>query len=544
MDYRPYILAGTFLLFVVALIAFFATLSAVRRRRVEAKYEAHSLNLSRDVKVGEMLDTSLEGLELDVADDTPSAALLTPLRAGEWMPPDTPAPINLLEDASLAGRGADYDPIGRQGQHHEPSVPAGPVSQSMTPSGMDQMSSSQAALIAAEAAASVAQIAAAASAAQAAAAASAAQAAAAVSALQAAVPLAALPGMSAFPVAYSPATPVSPDAVTMPFPAVPAPAVPTPDFAAMRAQPVAMAPTPATPGKHSKREAYEPPAEDDLTAAIAALSDANAPVGVSVIAPGEWQPPVIGGTTPEPAAVPQPVVVPAPVVTVVPEVPPAAPEVVSVVPPVAEMPLIDRIEAQMDAAQQPSAPEVPEVVAAQAAEPEVIPAASSEPQVQAVARPEPSGAAQSAAGPVGAAAPQQDWDSLLREQQSLPTSPAKVRPAAVVSSAVVPAPVEAQAVPVPVARKVRPQARVHSREDADTRPATTVKLAPLQAGPAAKRGLPSREKAPEIVMEAPVEMWFGDARVGVKAGTATYEKFRKYADVLFADLKGSERAGV
>jgi hypothetical protein len=40
-------------------------------------------------------------------------------------------------------------------------------------------------------------------------------------------------------------------------------------------------------------------------------------------------------------------------------------------------------------------------------------------------------------------------------------------------------------------------------------------------------------------MVAPVEMWFGEARVGVKAGTKTYAQFRKYADVLLGDLKGA-----
>ncbi len=38
-------------------------------------------------------------------------------------------------------------------------------------------------------------------------------------------------------------------------------------------------------------------------------------------------------------------------------------------------------------------------------------------------------------------------------------------------------------------------------------------------------------------MVAPVEMWFGEHRVGVKAGTKTYDQFRKYADVLLGDLK-------
>ena len=38
-------------------------------------------------------------------------------------------------------------------------------------------------------------------------------------------------------------------------------------------------------------------------------------------------------------------------------------------------------------------------------------------------------------------------------------------------------------------------------------------------------------------MVAPVEMWFGDYRVGVKAGSKTHARFRKYADVLLAELK-------
>jgi hypothetical protein len=44
-------------------------------------------------------------------------------------------------------------------------------------------------------------------------------------------------------------------------------------------------------------------------------------------------------------------------------------------------------------------------------------------------------------------------------------------------------------------------------------------------------------------MVAPVEMWFGDYRVGVKSGSRTHAQFRKYADALLNDLKG-ERARV
>jgi hypothetical protein len=50
-------------------------------------------------------------------------------------------------------------------------------------------------------------------------------------------------------------------------------------------------------------------------------------------------------------------------------------------------------------------------------------------------------------------------------------------------------------------------------------------------------------RAEFVDMVAPVEMWFGDYRVGVKAGSKTHTQFRKYADALLGDLKGeSERA--
>ncbi len=42
---------------------------------------------------------------------------------------------------------------------------------------------------------------------------------------------------------------------------------------------------------------------------------------------------------------------------------------------------------------------------------------------------------------------------------------------------------------------------------------------------------------PEHDLVAPIEMWFGDYRIGVKAGTRTYDRFQKIASVLFDDLK-------
>ena len=44
-----------------------------------------------------------------------------------------------------------------------------------------------------------------------------------------------------------------------------------------------------------------------------------------------------------------------------------------------------------------------------------------------------------------------------------------------------------------------------------------------------------------VAMVAPVEMWFGDYRVGVKAGSKTHAQFRKYADAMLDDLRGDSR---
>lgn len=62
-------------------------------------------------------------------------------------------------------------------------------------------------------------------------------------------------------------------------------------------------------------------------------------------------------------------------------------------------------------------------------------------------------------------------------------------------------------------------------------------LAPSLAPP---RERVATEMLEEIVLAAPVEMWFGESRIGVKAGTKTYAQFRKYADVLFGDLKAAK----
>jgi hypothetical protein len=48
-------------------------------------------------------------------------------------------------------------------------------------------------------------------------------------------------------------------------------------------------------------------------------------------------------------------------------------------------------------------------------------------------------------------------------------------------------------------------------------------------------------RAEFVDMVAPVEMWFGDYRVGVKSGSTTHAQFRKYADALLGDLKGENK---
>jgi len=40
----------------------------------------------------------------------------------------------------------------------------------------------------------------------------------------------------------------------------------------------------------------------------------------------------------------------------------------------------------------------------------------------------------------------------------------------------------------------------------------------------------------EYVMEAPVELWFGQTRVGVRAGSDTERRFQRFAEVLFEEL--------
>ena len=121
-----------------------------------------------------------------------------------------------------------------------------------------------------------------------------------------------------------------------------------------------------------------------------------------------------------------------------------------------------------------------------------------------------------------------------------PESALAPRPAAVVHEPPVPDAVVplAHAV-VPAQQPARPRAVVRTAVPDGGLGSSAVILTPLEAAAPGPAG-PAGEPAADLVMVAPIEMWFGDSRVGVKAGTKTYEQFRKYADVLFAELQVSK----
>ncbi len=161
------------------------------------------------------------------------------------------------------------------------------------------------------------------------------------------------------------------------------------------------------------------------------------------------------------------------------------------------------------------------------------------------------------------------WESVLREQQDLPTI---VAAGAVLGQLDPPKPAAPDpATPgTPFAAIDRPPVVVHQPQQAygdegtpatapqparAPRPRAVVRAATPERGAATSAGRlaplatqasdpqsKERSLAPELTMAAPVEMWFGDHRVGVKHGTKTYDQFRRYADSLFDDLRGAESA--
>jgi len=95
--------------------------------------------------------------------------------------------------------------------------------------------------------------------------------------------------------------------------------------------------------------------------------------------------------------------------------------------------------------------------------------------------------------------------------------------------------------PIPPALEPRPQVAAVARPD-EPRPQVVMHVESTPPAAPAERVAftePSaRESAgAEFELVAPVEMWFGDARVGVKPGSKTYDRFQRIAKVLFDDLQ-------
>ena len=114
-------------------------------------------------------------------------------------------------------------------------------------------------------------------------------------------------------------------------------------------------------------------------------------------------------------------------------------------------------------------------------------------------------------------------------------APERPRPAAIVRPEP-PAPEPGPTPEPPSAPPVRPRAHVRANLDAIL-PVPSESEFEHAAVRSSFQEAGLRSQAPDFQMVAPVEMWFGDSRGGVKAGTKTYEQFKKYADVLIDGLK-------
>lgn len=403
------IVVGTSLLLVVALVVFVVTLLGARRASRGRDWDSPPQPGAQMLGRGGPVDTSLDGLEVELSQDALSATLLTPLRTGEWKPPEEPAPLQALEDASLAGRIAEYRP--------------------------------------------------------------------------------------------------APDIVD---PAYSVPQYEPWQVAATEPEPTVGEVDSVVLGDGQP----EPDSDDELDAEIAALAVEDHSPQVLEPAPSfefVTEPEVVPeATTPSPEPEPTPSTqgpVPEPTPTAEPE---------------------------------------PETVLAPALVLEQAPAAET-----AQWSPPVSDAVPSADAPGGEAQDSDDdsafWNGLLatqsREQAQASTPRETARVEVKVAPTEVSRPAETIAAPEPTAppRPARPRVRVHVADSVDAVRPDGAADAPgaSMVMTADKRGRESVD--PHMVMAAPVEMWFGESRVGVKAGTATYDRFRKYADVLLEDFRASTR---
>lgn len=469
------IIAGTFLLFLVALVAFVVTL--VRAREAE-RYEAMSVRPewtnAGQAEVARM-DTSLEGLVVAPTTDAPSASLLAPLQTGDWMPPAAPVEPKALGEAALQRRIEAYRPapdvpepafsIEQYGEWEVGEPEADQLAQSLP----DVAFAPEPVVIAPDAA-----------------------------------PTIPLPSIVPAPV------PANVSAPQQWVEAVPSIDVPELDLAALA------------------ESLPEMPTEDDFDREILSLlPDDTAALG----AESSFEPAVVSMS-------------PLPPVAPVTAEPSAAAAAVPTVPVVAEPPSpTAAVPAWEPPVIQPTAAPVIEQVGAESPtalpvlEPPVVTPVASVPDTPAAVA-----AVEESAVPVAAvpSSPEsfddEAWTALLREQQAIASAPAPREERV---------PVVVHAEPEPAPARVEPPAAAPARPP---RPVVVVAGQPVAAPelrasePSTGRHRPIPDELPIVEMAAPVEMWFGDSRVGVKAGTATYDRFRKYADVLLEDLEAAKSA--
>ena len=512
MDVRLYILAGTFALVVVAFLSFFASIVAAFRRRRAAKAAPSFVWVDElPPNAGSTFDTSLDGLDVRIEPGTPQAALLLPLRAGEWQPPVEPAPLEQLQHAALSERVATFHPAP---DVPEPAFSVERYEQWEVPGPVELPSPANA--------------------------------------IPDDFPDSVRP--AAEPVAVGPVMPPAP--VPIPTPAIaPVPAVVPAPLIVPEPLPVIPEPLPVSAPVPAPAAVPEP---------VPVAIPAPLPVSASVVPPAEAphaEPqaqilvPVESPVQSFETFVGQPAV-PAEAATLPSERSERSSETTAPAPDDDLSALVASLEANP---QQP-APDPHQAGPFVAPVPVVSPV-----PVPVVAEPEAVVAAPSA-GPEPA---DEDsvWEALLREQQILVSAPT---PAAVSVPVPEPAPAPAPA-PLPPLEP-RPAAVVHAEPASAPapeptpaplrhRPAVVVRSAQPDAEARAEQGTVSLtltearaeeviaeevaagrrrvrpDTVPEVQMAAPIEMWFGDSRVGVRAGSKTYDQFRRYADVLFDEMR-------
>lgn len=503
MDPRLYMLAGTFALLVIALIAtVISFIRATRRRRLEPPGPLASQTEWSELPPAEYraFDTSLEGLEVKVSADSPSAALLMPLRTGTWTPPEAPAPAEVLPEAALETRIATFPVAEPSWASALPDIAADESSGATAL--VDRPEPPQAEVVP-------------------------------ESPVEVAEP----------PVVSESFSEVQQATVTEPSGVAPISAMLLSIPEVIRETPAEVVPSAEPPTPIS----VPIPAPDSEQTSVSEPM----PERMTDQAPGVPSEPVV------PQAVTDDVVSP-PVAAEAAPLPDSLATLDSEGVAVSEEPVSGADDAMLGVvAEQPEPPRDFEPVARP--EPDSVPIWLP-PQVSEVPL-------QTEPQPSEAAAPAAFWESVLREQQDLPTVVAAdtlLEPAAAPDALTATPALEVPLVLAPAIE--RPSVVVHgSREEITPEPAlsapessrpprpravvrvaatehgagsSSAHLAPL-ATPGTASGSRQRDSIPELAMAAPVEMWFGDHRVGVKHGTKTYDQFRRYADALFDDLRAT-----